>query len=158
MRLAFLLLALLAAADWTSVAFVDGSAVAMPGTPKRSVEAPAVEGAATHETWTSRGPEGLYTARLVLSPEADGASGIGRAEVEFMAEDMHGRLTGSRAVTCGVLRGWEFEFQRRKHGDIHYVLWVADPRRDVMLTLKVPLKKPAPDAARRFFDSLSVAE
>lgn len=162
MRLALLLLMLFAApaafaADWATVSFADGSTVAMPGTPKHALEAPAVEGASTHETWDSRGPEGVYSARLNVSPDGDGAAGINRPEIEFMADDMHGRLVQARAVTVGTLKGWEFEFSRSRHGDIHYVLWVADPRRDLMLTLKVPLKKPAKAAARRFFDSLALA-
>lgn len=146
-----------AAADWVTVTALDGSTLAMPGTPRHSLEAPAVEGATRHESWSSRGPEGAYSARLTEAPQADGPPGIGRAEMEFMASDMHGRLTRSRPVTLGTLKGWEFQFTRSRHGDLHYVLWAADPRRDVMLTLRTPLAKPADAAARRFFDSLELA-
>lgn len=163
MRLALLLLVLLsvpvsaAASGWVTVTFADGSTLAMPGTPKHVMEEPAVEGAATQESWTSRSAEGAWSARLTTFPEEDGPPGIGREEIQFMAEDMHGRLVEARAATCGSLKGWEFEFSRSRHGDIHYVLWLADPRREVQLFLKVPLKKPARAAARRFLDSLSLA-
>lgn len=157
-RLSLLLFLLLSwpvlAAEWPCLSFQDGSSVAMPGSAVHVLEPARVAGASANESWTSRAGEGLFSARLTVGDGEVGSLRIERGEAEFMASDMHGRLVRIQEASLGTLRGWEFEFERRRHGDVHYVLWMADGRRECMLTLVRPLRSASRATARRFFDSL----
>lgn len=157
----FLILALAlpaGAADWPVLKFQDGSAVAMPGPAKHRLEPPREPGAMTAESWSSRSGEGEFSARLNVGEGEPGSLGVQRHEAEFMASDMQGRMVRIQEATRGRLRGFEFEFERRGHGDVVYVLWIVDGRRDCMLMLTRPLRSPSRATARRFFDSLAPAE